>query len=627
MAGKPKKTDAEEAREMIERERRYAGQLKKYRDAMGVEYDFALKLTQLKPNMRRELERQGRQPVVTLDLTDIVRYKSAKLAGEPIYLDVKLNRPGKTPQETALLMDAAQVAKGVMWQKIHDLDIGYPRLRRGFVRMGVAARAGAIKLEIVNGTVQPSRCDPRELTWDPIYTHFNEPGCPELCETIHPTLAWVKAQKDWQNTENLKPDDGEKIIVRSAPPNVDKDAPQATEEQTITLKVFWIKCDDDEVEVEENEPRALDPSRWYMACGECGYTESDLVNTPGYDGSKLPESQACPQCGSTPEGMPVAQMHRHDHEMTVGKMPAYPDGHRMVVVAAFQPEEGYLVDRPWPKKLRNFPYGMFVPDPFPIEPFGNSDTFYNMDLQSLKNRAFRNMGEQFERNRDLLIAREDVLWDDQHEPYQFDGSGDTIAFYSGDAVDRDIKQFQGSGLNPAASAWIGILNEELNAHRGIGEVSLTPEQLKGTPVGSIAQSQESGDVPLDECARILREMEEQLFNRWLELELGCMTEDEWFEIMGQEGEMEWRLFSAASAPDMKLSVQASPNLNLVDKMQIDTVKSLQGAPAGVIRLAGQGANLPKNIVDELIAASAPPVSGAGPPMNPAGMAPGGVAGG
>lgn len=636
MAAEKKESANDEAREMVEREKRYRSALRRYHDAIGVEYDFSLKLKQLNPTTRRELERKGKQAVVALDLTDIVRYKAAKLTGEPIYLDVKLASPGKSDAETAAWEDTALVARGVMNDQIHDLDIGYPAIRRKFVKMGIAARAGAAKLEVeASGPygceIVPSHMDPRNLAWDgESYAHFNDYGCPELWETITPLLSWVKAQKGWsKEAQNLRPDDGEKIIQKIANPTVDKPTEPGEDGQRVTLKVGWIKCDEDEVEVEVREPVALPSNQWHMACSTCGYSEADLVNTPGYDGSTLPESYPCPQCGTTPEGQPVSQMHRIDMETELGRMPAFNDKHRKVIVSAFMPELGILHESPWPKGLTNFPYLMFVPDPFPLEPMGNSDTFYNMDLQALKNQALRLSGEQFERNRDMLVAKEDSLWDANHEPYQFDGTGDFVAYAESYEDLQGIKHFQGAGLNQAASAWIGILNEELGAHRGIGEVSLTAEQMKGTNVGTVAQAQESGDVPIDECQRILRETEEPFWNRWLELIVAHWDEGRWVNVVGKDGSNVWRLFSGNGAPPMKLKVNASPNMSAVDRMQIDTVKSLQGAPPSVIRMAGQAANLPKDMIDELIqssmAAMGPATTGGPPPPNavPAGMSPAG----
>jgi hypothetical protein len=91
----------------------------------------------------------------------------------------------------------------------------------------------------------------------------------------------------------------------------------------------------------------------------------------------------------------------------------------------------------------------------------------------------------------------------------------------------------------------------------------------------------------------------------------------------------FRLFNAGMAPKMRVRVYAAPKLDMVDKAQIEAAKSLQDAPPSVIRLAGKAANLPREMIAELIAGSMAARAAMGavpgeeaPPEEMSGLAPG-----
>ena len=79
--------------EFIERRKAYRETLSPYYKAIGLEYDFGIKLKQHEPVPERELARKDRLRVVSTDLPDILRYSSATLAGSAIYMDVRPRGP------------------------------------------------------------------------------------------------------------------------------------------------------------------------------------------------------------------------------------------------------------------------------------------------------------------------------------------------------------------------------------------------------------------------------------------------------------------------------------------------------------------------------------------------------
>lgn len=603
----------DEIEDLIESREVYQQLLDPYYKAITREYDFGIKMKQHKEEAAPPAfgYKKRREPlrVVTGDLPNVLRFTAATLSGAPIYLSISPRKPSSTPQETQKAQNAAAAAQAMMFDQVHDIDIGYPSVRRRMIRMAGAARAGAFKLDVCPGglsgaDVVPSVVDPRNLWWDPKYLSHMDYGCPMLGEDFQVTVEEAKNNPDWSwsDADSLRSDSLVKRFPTPSDPAVNNDKRGDDDDyQLITLSRIWLKDDKTTIEVEIGDSTDLPSQKWYMACPDCGYSEQDLTDTPGYDGSTLPEHYPCPKCGQTAEDHPAGMLHRIEISKQIGRAPAYNDKHRYLIVAPMCPTAGFARDGPWLKGLTNFPVATFVPDPFPLEPFGNSDTFRNQDMASIKNALIASGYEQMNRNRDLLLAKEDSLWDAQHEPYQFDGSGDFVAYVSSFEDLSGIKHVQGSGLNAAFPTFLGIVNNELQRFPGIGQINATAPEIKGMQVGVVARVQETGDVPLDEQTRILRECEEYAFTRWLELKCAYSTEAQWFDAVGATGADAYTLFSGSDMPALKLKVQAAPNLNLVDMQKVEKVKGLIGAPPELIKFALKDANVPQDVIDSLVA--------------------------
>jgi hypothetical protein len=617
--------------------------LNKYIDASGLEHDYCFKLKQFKET-DDPLKRKRRKTVASLDIYDIVRYQSATAGAASTYLDVQPDGPAGDESATTRWTESAATMKAALMSQISDVGLGFPRVKRRVIRMALGARAGAARLDVVPGgptgnMVVPKEIDWRNLQWDLRYLHFNDWGCPWMSETMRVPLSWAKAQ-GWKGTDQLHPDDGERGYESEADPKVDRSAWERHRNH-VTLVYRWI-LDMDEAP-EPDPPVELDPRNWFMACSTCGYSEHDLSKQDDYDGSALLEFDACPQCGMTEDGLPVAQMERMEVEPPKGKEADPQEKHRLVIFAPFSAnagkgEKGLLYDKPWPRGLEGYPYWMFVPDPFPLEPVGNSTTFLNQDMQSLKNESLRSARESMDSNHDFTVFIEDQFTDGRGEPYQFDGSGPTgyTAFTTNPETLRSgIYHHKGSGLPSDIMPWLTVLDANLTRYKGTGQFSMSPAQMKGTTATTVARVQETGDVPQDEVGRILREDLEQFFQRWLELMAGNWTIDQWVKVAGVNGTEVWRLLRPSALPRLRLHVHAGPNLNVADLEKIDKLKSLIGAPPAAMRFIGREANLPSELVEQLIKETAQPAGspgvgipsglpGAAPPMLPPAMVAGGA---
>lgn len=605
---------------------RHHDSLRQYHDAMGLEYDYCLKLKHHSdPDPSKPLARQP-LTVATLDVYDIVRYEVGQIDNAAIYLDAKVLTPGRTPEEQRDLDEAAQIFRSVLDAAVHDVDIGYPATRRRVIRMARAARVGACRLDLMpNGRggmdVVPSVLDPRCVSWDTRFLSPFERGNKVL---------WIKHERvpldsledmcpGWKQIDKIHPDNGaDQRIPDPKSPGLD---PSKRAERTCTIVEGWLLEDESEMEVAIGDEKPLDPQQWYMGCTTCGYSERDLRDTPGYDGTMLPEMAPCPKCGPTPEGLPKSMMYRMEHEQEIGTVPEFEGRRRRVFFAPFSLDAGYY-EEPWPKKLTHFPVMYHVSDPFPLEPTGNSQTYLNMDLQSLKDASIVAGYLQMERNRDLLLVKRNAIFDAADEPYQFDGSGDFVGYVTNYDDLQGIKHFQGSGLNNAFPTWMSTISGELSEHRGIGQVSGTAEQLKGVQVGTIARSVETGDVPLDQALKIFREDEERLFNRWAEMLLGAWTTEQWVEVAGVDGVVAMRAFRAPDMPPMRIHVDAAPDLNAVDREVMRAAKELSEIQRpSLLRYAAKSAKLPKSVVDELVAELTASLAGTVPPADGGGGAP------
>lgn len=606
---------------------RHHGSLRQYHEAMGLEYDYALKLKHHSdPDPNKPLSKQP-LTVATLDLYDIIRYEDGQIDNAAIYLDARLLEPGRTPEEQKELDDSAAIFRSVMDQCVHDVDIGYPGVRRRVIRMSRAARVGACRLDLMsNGRggmdVVPSVLDPRRISWDTRFlTPFDRGN----------NVLWIRHDRvplddlpemcpGWKSCDKVAPDDGETAykVEDFKSPTLD---PNKRAERTCTIVEGWIMEDEGEVEVQVGESKPLEPNEWYMGCTTCGYTERDLRETPGYDGAMLPEFAPCPMCGPTPEGPPKSMMIRMETEREVGTVPEFEGKRRRVFFAPFSLQAGYH-EEPWPKNLTHFPVMYHVSDPYPLEPTGNSQTYLNMDLQSLKDASVVAGFLQMERNRDLLLVKENAIFDAAHEPYQFDGSGDFVAYVGNYDDLQGMKHIQGQGLNSAFPTWMNVISGELSEHRGIGQASGTAEQLKGVQVGTIARSIETGDVPLDQSLKIWREDEERLFNRWAEMLLGAWTTEQWVETAGMDGAVAMRAFRAPDMPRMRLKIDAAPDLNAVDREILKAARELSEVKSpALLRYAAKAAKLPKSVVDELVAELTAMLAGTVPPTAGGGGAP------
>ena len=625
MARTPSRKKLDETSRLIRRWRREHESLRVYHRAMRLEYGYNFKLKHHSaPDPTKPLRKQP-LTVSTLDLYDTTRYAAWQIDNSEIYMDVRPSEPGEDELEQADLDDGARIVRSLMDEHVHDVRLGYPRVRRAVIRMGQGVRVGAAMLDVIPGgemgaDVVPRVVKPWLLSWDTRFAHPLSHGNKVVWEVHEKVpLDWVHDNPDFgPSAKDVKPDDGHEALedTPEQDPAVERDE-DSEETRTCTLVTGWLMDDEAEVEVQVGEDKKLEPARWYMGCAECGYSERDLSMEEDYDGSGLPERLPCPKCGAKQDGTPVAMMHRMERERSFGRVPEFENRHRRIVLAPCSPECGLLRDGPWPKRLTHFPLMYHVPDPFPIEPTGNSHTFLQMDLQSLKNASVVAGFEQMERNRDLLIAKEDSLWDAQHEPYQFDGSGDYVAYVESYDDLQGIKHVQGQGLNQSFPTWMDRLDTELRGNRGIGQASLTPEQMKGVNVGTIARSMETGDVPLDGALRVLREDEEGFFNRWLELLCGAWSRERWVEVSGGDGDLVMRLFLPGVTPRLKLRVNASPNMNAVNREQMRAAKELDGITSPtLLRYAAESSKLPRHVVDGLVKERTAPQPGAAPPGLP-----------
>lgn len=609
--------------------RRDGGVLRPYMKRLQREYEFCWKFDHYSAGQRQELQRVDRIQPATADVYDVVRYQSAMITAAEPYLDVKPVDEIKDPE-------AAELVRATMEREINDPERQYRAIRRAMVRMGFSARVGAVLLDVdpvgcgYGPEVVPRLADPRTLSWTAPYLHPNQYGCPRFREVLRMPLEQVKRMRGWKHVDQLRADDGETELAERIS-SVDPAAPLKPGEGTqdvpmVTICKEWRR-DEFAPRTRTLKTAALPPGERHFACAECDWRspvqdqqalamESMLEEAAAAAGADMPaappfewpEAMPCPQCGT-----PLQRIDVTDESLTEME---YPHGRRFVIVAPLQPAVPPLVDEPWPEHLTGFPVGYYVPDPLPLEPSGNSTTFVQWDPQCMIDSMFRLGHEQMHRNRDLLVVLEGTLHDSAGEPYQHDGSGDYVAYATSADGMAALKQFQGSGLNSAWPTFLSSVQDSMQRNRGIGQIAMSAQELKGTPVGTVARQQESGDVPVDDAIAVLRELETMLFTRWFQLGKSVWTRARAVRLMGDDGNAAYRLMNLSSAPNVDIRVTAQPSLDPSQLAKMDALTKIRGATPAELKWLAKVANLPMELMTDLIAEQASTLGDPNDPSSP-----------
>lgn len=556
---------------------------------------------------RQELKKQNRIAPILLDLWDVVRYIASEIANAEIYLDVTPDVPddlvAPEPQYNAALGDFAapdaEPKRDVRWAKwaleheVFDPLCGYARVRDRVAFKAVGSRAGCCTLEWDPTQGKRGRIYSRyqrsdKVLWHSDYGHPHEPGNPFVMIEDEVDYDWLKNCSGWDNVDKVVPDGG-KVPDDAESSRLPGSGLQA---RKVTIIRAWFLYDTTTKRklVHAYEPEPLPAGESYMACPECDW-ESGRASASG-----LPAAQDCPMCGNSAK--PIT---------TTGQLvptPAYLKGKRYAVVARNSPTAGPLVDGGWVGDPPTFPLMYVVLNTDPDAVAGLSDTEQMSDLQAMKEGVIRMSYEQLQRNRDYLFLRLGAFTDAAGRPARFDGSGDSVAYTENREDLQDINHFQGSGMNQAAPAMLGFIDNAFGKTRGVGQLGVPPEGLKGIQVGVSNRFMESGDVPVERKIDVFRYEESIHFTNHHALQRNLWSRTDWVSYIGDNGDRAFKSMRGEDLPAARVKVTGRPKVDSADMEHSQKLVEMLNNPAvlqsqALLKIVGQQANIPPEWIRDL----------------------------
>lgn len=614
---------AAESRRLWEDGKRY---FRRFYEAYSDDLDFVLKLEHYlrgsdntSTRDRRRIKYRGRE------LFAKHRRKVAQITDAAINLKCR-------PVDDA--SDLAQrLAEDARWLLEHEKNDPSRKLRRVLRRLvssAVAARVGAMALDVdwearPFPKVLPRFVDPRHLSWTPGWQDPDDPTCPWVAEEFVMRLEDVRAMADqgWKNVEDVKPDDGRRIIERAG----DASQPLRTfaagqpgpgpwnRLDSATGVRIWYRRNEGLEKGRTRKVEVLPPERRYYACTNgqgCDYRERPQDG----DGSTLPvQGGPCPLCGSPIE--------RIDAEKITEDRLSYPDG-RLVI--SFPVSNVLVYDGKWPLPLRDVPLFLLKCYDHPLEPWGQGDGSIDRGAQLVSNSIMRRIYERASGVSGVVIYGQGLEDPETKEPFQFTDEPIQLAKWVGQGAPA-VQFFDASGNPAALVAAYNVIQQNFRADMGTGEVGLggSAEQLKGVAVGAVEHVAASGEIPIGEHVAELREVLSTFFGVWFDMKRAISTRAELVAMKGPAGELTYKRIKAAALPNVSVEVTDEDNWAQFDAEKADAIQKLLSAPPPMRRVLARAFNIPPGIIDELEQAEAnmPPPAQPGPARpGPAGPAPG-----
>jgi hypothetical protein len=624
----PKRSGADQVRRWIETWDDHAPAFEEHFEKIRMASEFLFKARQYPKRRQEELKRQNRVTPVTLDTWDIVRYIASELSDpETIYIDVSPEVPDELVSDSPPVFDPAlgdykapqlKPARDPKWAKwalehdLYDEGTGFAETLDRLCFKAVATRAACGFLEWDPTQGRRGRIflryeTPDNVIWHSDYTHPHQAGNPFVMRRRVLDYDWVVNCSGWDNVDKILPDSG----VR---PDTNSDLPQNRDQRLkarrVTVYYCWELYDTTTKNTLEHthESEMLPHPEQYLACEDCAWQS-------GRQGSNdFPAETQCPECGGTATLIP-----------TTGRMvptAAYLKGKRFQIIAPRCPGAGLLADGGWPGDPPNFPLIYLVLSTDPDEIGGMSIVEWVSDLQCMKNVMFRQGFEQMIHNRDHLVTKLGAFKDAAGRPYRFDGSGEWAMFTEDDIdLERQMKHFQGSGISNALPPFVNMIDTTLRQTRGIGQLGVPPEGLKGIPVGVSQGFMESGDVPVKRMFSVTRRELSRLFTNWHAMQRNLWTVKDWVGYVGDDGEKAFEAMAGEDLPTVRMRVSGQPTIDQADMDKATKLKDLLSSvpplPVAALKIIARVAKIPQDWIKELEQASAAP-TGSQPGSSPGG---------
>ena len=581
---------------------------KDFHDAMTVELDRNLKFRHYHDDTGNEdkpqrVKPKGRQTWAT------TRHKSAQISRSEIYFDVR-------PVDREFDPAVADLVRGLMEQEIHNPLKRYQQVRDMVALGALAARVWYARLDWCPeigpfGEILPALVDGRDLMRAPGFESIHDPRCPWVLELRRVRPAGIKAMKGWKNTSDIKADNGRPSGDGDTPDgrgivDVYRDSsatPKLREsqlEEFVTVAFLWERNKPSK----RNVPRPdggitkLQPRDQYLQCSNmdgqgCGYKSATLgkVLDP-----TLTSTQEASYPAMMPFGCPTCGGDLHRIDQTVGEY-SFSSDHSLTISAPYQGLEFY--NGPWPFDMRSVPYLEFQCYPNPIDPIGQSETSVNWTMQIAHNLVMRLGLEHMMLAKPYWAIPEGVT-DYKRDPWEFgDLQGLGIYFNPLDVQPGTMHVMQANGLPPAWGLLQGSLDSQLRQDMGTNDLSMSQENSRNIPVGTIQAMERVNELPVDHQIDRFRLEESIFFGVWFDMWRETTTEQKMVRYHGEQGRTELQAIKGADLPNVDLIVTANPALAKVDGEVIKSMQTLLGMPPYTWEFMARRLNIPISEVNDL----------------------------
>ena len=559
-------------------------------DMYGRLLAFCLDLEHYKTNEGFDKDKRRIQPRTQKQL-NLIRHKAALLLRKMPEFDGHAVQPYASAK-------AAEISRRIIENIFLDPLKGYYDVRSRFVWSALAGGRGNIAIDWhPRAGVVFRFVDPRRFHIAPGCTSLHSPLTPFCVEEVPMRMSELLRMRSagWDVPSDITPDDWKPgyatgtlrddsiVDFRDGQSDTLPGADESEEsDKIVTVLKSWYRDDPYGRPAKRKTNLDLPVHEWFFL--------DDAT------GERVPFDQMSPEPPvSQATGAPMRLVTKDITNLDPGTSE---DGF-LFITAPFYSGEKPLFEGGWMDGAINqratlsaFPYMELTCYPNPLRRQGMSDTEATRTLVVVDNASYRATFEQMKQTGAVLITEPGKLLDSEGNQFQFSDDPISIA-YAGDRLSLDsVKFFQAPGMNSSMPAFRSMVGESWQ-HVGTGDFSgsLGPERSKDIAASTVAQLQESGDLPVQLHQQELNQQESIGARVALDLCRAYMGDDV-ISWVTDEGESVYATVNGSDLVPLRVTITAGREWRQQD---IDRVQ----AQAQFLGMVNQ-ANLPPQAMTVLL---------------------------
>jgi hypothetical protein len=637
-------------RELFEDSQRYHGD---FHEAMQDELDFSLSLRHYTQDFGNERDPEMVQPH-SLDLFHLLRHKWGQMSRAQLYIEC-------SPVDEFGDADLAEDCRWALEHVVRDRRLGFMTSRRRLIMGALSSRAWVMKVAF-----DPSIRPWGELHFDTLapWNFFKPPGwsdihditCPWVGERLKVTpRALMKMGKYGWDVEGIIGDTtmskdagetmkvGTKRVSRRGHPTGG-----SSQQEAVEVLMWWFRDDPfEETEFETSPTVELHPAERFYECAQCGETVTfeqlgvaeqpsappemapQMVDPRLLQGMTMDRNQTMDEGTEeqlesmlSPDDMPEqgppcakcgGMMERQDYVEAESSRLLYPDGRLIVVAPSLN---RVLCNRPWPAKLRSFPYWELKAYEHPEDAYGQSDVSLLWSFVLIQDATFLAGWDQLLRNVDVILTPKNGLTDADGNRFVFSNEQGSIAYFSDPVAASMTTHFQGSGISPGWPVFLQVIQGAFQRNMGMQDVSLSGPELANATMGAVNTAVTQGEIPIQDAIDQMNEGCSMFLGVVLDYIIGTWTIGRFVRTAGgPEGLVKYRRIAGSDLPYADVQVSVEPKINPIDAQTINAFTQWLGMAADppAQQVFAQLLNLPPSLVRQYQKARMQMLA-AGPPL-------------